>query len=185
MKSHKQLINVKSEFQEEVSNSLSRKKAIVIGSVIATLIAATPYFFSLHESVPDIPVWDTFFGKYESKYYQSINVFAWTLTGKIIPLFLLFIWFCTCRHWWYHVIIVPITMYIYQIMVVLNDDLTFADKNQSFYLIPLMAIIIPTIYLIKARIFKKINENTKTMQELEDEFKLSPKNIWQRLKLYF
>lgn len=161
------------------------RKNLVLGSVIATLIAITPYLFSLHESVPDVKSWDTFFGTYESKFYESLFVLAWTLTSKIIPLFLLFIWIFTCRHWWYHVLLVPIAMYFYQIIVVLDDDLSFADNNQIFYLIPIMAIIIPSIYLIRARIFNKINEVNKSMEELEEEMKLSPKNFWGKVKDYF
>ncbi len=163
----------------------SDKKNLVLGSVIATLIAITPYLFNLYESVPHVKVWNTSFFVYESKYYESVFVLAWTLANKLIPLFLIFIWFFTCRHWWFHALLVPLAMYVYQIIVVLNDDLSFADDNQLIYLIPVMAIVIPTIYLIRARIFNKINDANKTMQELEDEFKLSPKNFWGKIKGYF
>ena len=163
----------------------SNKENFVLGSITATLIAITPYLYSLYESVPDVKVWDTFFGTYTSVYYESLSVLAWTLMGKIIPLFLIFIWFFTCRHWWYHSILVPIAMYIYQIIIVLNDDLSFADDNQIFYLIPIMAIVIPSIYLIRAQIFNKINDADKSLEELEEEFKMSPKNFWQKVKQYF
>ncbi len=173
------LTNQKLKFQDKGKNNL------IAGSVVATLIAITPYLFSIHESVPNVKTWNTFFGTYDSIYYESLFVLAWTLTGKIIPLFLLFIWIFTCRHWWYHVILVPIAMYVYQIIIVLDDDLSFADNNQVFYLIPVMVIVIPTIYLMRARIFNKINEATKSMEELEEELKLSPKNFWEKVKQYF
>ncbi len=185
------MINKLQKSKKTESKSLDRtlgttaKKNLVLGSVIATLIAITPYLFSLHESVPDVKIMDTFFGVYESNYYESLFVLAWTLTSKIIPLFLLFIWIFTCRHWWYHSILVPIAMYFYQIIIVLNDDLSFADHNQIFYLIPVMAIIVPTIYLIRAKMFNKINDATKSLEELEEEFKISPKNFWDKVKQYF
>ena len=53
------------------------------------------------------------------------------------------------------------------------------------YLVPLMAIIIPTIYLIRAKMFDKLNTASKTMEELEDEFMIKPKNIWEKIKQYF
>lgn len=161
------------------------KKSLIIGSIVATIIASTPYLFYLYESVPDVPVWDTFFGTYKSEYYESVFVLAWTLTGKIIPLFLLFIWFFTCRHWWFHVLLVPISMYTYQIFTTLNEDFSFVDSNQLIYLIPIMIVIIPSIYLIRAMIFNKINEASKSLEELEEEFKLSPKNFWGKIKQYF
>jgi hypothetical protein len=77
------------------------------------------------------------------------------------------------------------TMYFYQIIIVLNDDFTFADDNQNLYLIPVMVVITPTIYLIRARMFNKMINASKTLEQLEDEFKMSPKNIWQKIKQYF
>jgi hypothetical protein len=161
------------------------KKSLITGSIVATLIAVTPYLFYLYESVPDIQVWDTFLFTYDSKFYGSVFVLAWTLAGKVIPLFLLLIWFFTCRHWWYHVILVPIAMYSYQIFVTLKQDITNLDANQLIYLIPIMAVIIPTIYLIRAQIFNKINDANKSLEELEEEFKIRPKNYWDKIKDYF
>jgi len=170
----------RSKFQEENSN-----RSLILGSVIATLIAITPYLFTLYESVPNTKVWDTFLFTYNSPYYESVRTLVWTLSNKLIPLFLLFIWFFTCRHWWYHALLVPIVMYFYQIIVIFNDDLAFADTNQFLYLLPVMAIIIPSIYLIRAKMFNKINDANKTMQELEDEFKIKPKGIFGKLRDYF
>lgn len=158
-------------------------KSLVIGSIVATLIAITPYLFYLHESVPNTKVWNTFLFSYDSGFYQDANMAMWILTGKLIPIFLLFIWFFTCRHWWYHVLLVPIAMYSYQIFGSLNDDLSYVDQFQLMYLVPIMAIIIPSIYLVRARIFNRINK--KTMQELEDEFRIGPKGFFDRLKDYF
>ncbi len=175
----------KSKDQKSKYQGVNNKKNLVLGSIIATLIAVTPYLFDLYESVPNIKVWDTFFFSYDSKYYESVRTVAWTLSNKLIPLFLIFIWFFTNKHWWYHVLLVPIAMYFYQIIIILNDDLKYVDDNQIYYLIPIMAVVIPTIYLIRARIFNRINEANKSLEELEEEFKLSPKNFWGKVKEYF
>ena len=162
------------------------RKSLIIGSVIATIIALTPYLFYLYESVPATPDWNTFLFDYHSGFYQNANTSMWVLTSKVIPLFLLTIWFFTCRHWWYHALLVPIAMYSYQIFMTIKDDSAeYIDSNQLIYLIPIMAIIVPTIYLIRAQIFNKINEVSKSLEELEDEFKVSPKNFWDKIKQYF
>ena len=171
--------------EQRSRKDLTANKNLVIGSIVATLIAITPYLFYLHESVPDTKIWDTFLFTYNSGYFESANVVMWILTGKLIPVLLLFIWFFTCRHWWYHTLLVPIAMYIYQILILLNDDLSYVDQFQLIYLVPVMAIIIPSIYLLRAKIFNKINNATKTMQELEDEFMIKPKGFWGKLKEYF
>lgn len=160
-------------------------KNLFIGSLIATLIAITPYLFSLYESVPQQRVWDTFLFTYKSTLWEDANYVMWVLTGKLVPLYLLFLWFFTCRHWWYHALLVPIAMYVFQVIMVFNADVNYIDEFQLIYLIPIMAIVIPTIYLIRARIFNKINTANKSMQELEDEFKISPKTFWGKVKNYF
>ncbi|WP_338358942.1 hypothetical protein [Yeosuana marina] len=169
----------KSEFR------FADKKSLIIGSIIATIIAMTPYLFYLYESVPKQPVWHTFLFTYTSGGFEDVNVVFWLLTSKLVPLLLLFIWFFTCRHWWYHALLVPIAMYSYQIFGTLRQDSNYVDSNQLIYLIPIMAIIVPTIYLIRAQIFNKINDATKSLQELEDEFKVTPKTFWDKIKQYF
>ena len=164
---------------------LEDRKSLIVGSIIATIIATTPYLFYLYESVPRVPVWDTFLFTYKSDFYENAQVSMWVLTSKLIPLLLLIIWFFTCRHWWFHALIVPIAMYVYQIFITLNDDLMNIDSNQLMYLIPIMAIIVPSIYLVRAQIFNKINNANKSLEELEEEFKISPKNFWDKIKQYF
>jgi len=170
----------KSRYQDN-----SSKTDLLVGSLIATFVAITPYLFTLWQGVPDTKTWDTFFGIYTSNYYESVQILVWTLLGKFIPLILVILWMFTCRHWWYHALIVPIAMYLYQIIEIFNDDVRFAETNQILYLLPVMAIVIPSIYLIRARMFNTINDANKTMEELEEEFKIKPKSILQRLGDYF
>lgn len=161
-------------------------KIIVSGSIIGTVIAITPFLFTLYEYVPDQKVWNTFLFTYDSTYYESVYVVAWTLSTKLMPLLLLLIWFFTNRHWWYHALLVPIAMYLYHIVIIFNDDLKFVDSEQQvLYLLPIMAIIVPSIYLIRAKMFNKINDADKTLEELEEEFMIKPKTLWGKISQYF
>lgn len=159
-------------------------KSLVIGSVIATIIAITPYLFTLYEGVPKQRIWDAFIFKYDSSLWEDANYAMWVFTGKTIPLLLLFIWFFTCRHWWYHALLAPIAMYIFQILDIFSGD-KYLDEFQLIYMIPIMALVIPSIYLIRAQIFNKINNADKSLEELEEEFKISPKNLWCKIKDFF
>lgn len=161
------------------------KKSLIVGSIIATIIGFTPYLFYLYESVPKEKDWNTFLFTYHSGYFENANTAMWILTTKAIPLLLLLIWFFTNRHWWYHVLLVPVAMYTYQIIQQFVDESDHLDEFQLIYMVPIMAIVIPSIYLIRARIFNRINEATKSMEELEEELKMSPKNFWDKLKQYF
>jgi len=181
------LRNIISKFRKTAKNRIERtsKKDIIIGSVIGTFLALSPYLFYLYESVPATEAWNTFLFTYNSKAWGNANLSMWILTGKIIPLLFLIIWFFTCRHWWYHSLLVPISMYIYQIISMFNEDNKFIDEFQLMYLVPVMAMIIPSIYLIRAKMLNKLNEADKTLEELEQEFMIKPTTFWGKVKQYF
>ena len=136
-------------------------KFLWLGSFIAFLIAFSPYIFYLYEIFPDGPVWENSLFIYESNYYESVNVAMWTYLGKIMPLFLLLIWFFTCKHWWYHAILIPSIMYIYQLVFAFYEDTITnpsesIDANQLIYLAPFFFVIIVIVYLIRVQIFDRI-----------------------------
>ncbi|WP_206633787.1 hypothetical protein [Leeuwenhoekiella aequorea] len=158
--------------------------SLVAGSIIAAILVASPYFFYLYEGFPDDQVWETsFFGlnlKYDSTYYKSIYVVAWTLSGKIIPFVFMLIWFFTCKHWWYHAILIPILMFAFQIYSTLNDDLSFVDSNEIFFLAPLIFIMLIFSYGIRMKIFDRIHnidltelERVSLKGDIKDEDGLS------------
>ncbi|MGV8814260.1 MAG: hypothetical protein ACOH2D_09135 [Gelidibacter sp.] len=183
-KQKQKLINEPSESLLE--DKIIAKKQFLLGSILATLIASSPFLFYLYNYVPTTPDWENFLFNYHSGFYENAQTAMWMLTGKIIPLFFLIIWFFTCRHWWYHALIVPIAMYVYQIVVAIyQDTATGLDELELFYMVPIMAVVIPSIYLIRAKVFNKINDANKTMQELEEEFKIKPKGLFNNLKEYF
>jgi len=161
------------------------KRSLIIGSLIATYIAATPFLFYLYEGIPETKIWDTFLFTFESHFYENASQAIWLITTKTIPLLLLFIWFFTCKHWWYHALLVPIAMYGYQLSSFINAETDGFDTFSFTYFMPIMAIIIPSIYLIKARIFDKLNDVGKTIEELEDEFKIKPKTFLGKFSDYF
>ena len=138
-----------------------RSGSLLLGSIVAVLIAFSPYLFYLYEIFPDGPVWENSFFTYESKYYLNVLTAAWTYLGKMTPLFLLLIWFFTCKHWWYHVILVPTIMYGYQLIVAFYEDAymdtsIFMDTNQLIYLAPFFIIILSIVYLVRIKIFDRI-----------------------------
>ena len=173
------LKNLKSSFRK------TDKKSILMGTLIAIFLATSPYLFYLYEYAPKLPVWETSFFTYHSYGYNDVYIAFWLISGKAIPLIFLIIWFFTCRQWWYHALLVPITMYVYQFVSVLSDDAKFFDQFQLIYLLPIMALTIPSIYLIRARMFNKLNDANKTFEELEEEFMIKPTSLWGKVKQYF
>lgn len=134
---------------------------LLLGSIIALTIAFSPYLFYLYEIFPSNPVWETRFFTYKSLYYEDVLTAAWTYLGKIVPLLLLLLWFLTCKHWWYHVILIPAIMYLYQIIVTWYSDFYgestyIMDTNGLIYLAPFFIVILSVVYLIRIKIFDRI-----------------------------
>lgn len=183
-KQKQKLIKELSESQH--TDRIVIKKKFFLGSILATLIAGSPFLFYLYNYVPTSPDWETPFFTYHSGFYLNAQTAMWMLTGKVITLFFLVIWFFTCRHWWYHALLVPIAMFSFQSVGAIYQDTSYSlDELDLFYMVPIMAIVIPSIYLIRAKVFNKINDADKTMQELEDEFKIKPKGVFNKLGDYF
>src|SRR5690606_27035492 len=134
----------------------AKSSYLATGSIIVLLIAASPYIFYSYESFPQTIMWGTFLFSYEANWYQEVYVSVWTMRGKFVPIFLLIIWFITCKHWWYHVILIPIGMFAFQLFSVINDDVRITDEVEIWWLFPIMLVIIPLVYLIKAKLSNQL-----------------------------
>ncbi|AXT49862.1 hypothetical protein D1818_03125 [Aquimarina sp. BL5] len=144
------------------------------------MIATVPFLFYINDIFPDGAIWENSFFTYQSKYYESVNVFVWVLLGKFIPLTLFIIWFFTCKHWWYPVILIPITLYSFQLISLILEDSQIIDENEIFYLIPVPVIILSVVYTIRTKIFDKIHGID--LSELNTFNKSNKKSWWNRLR---
>ena len=156
------------------------KKSLVYGGFIVVFIAITPLLFYSYESFPKTQVWETSFFSWSTGFYDW-NSFAWYLTGKFIPLYLLLIWFFTCKHWWHWILLIPIAMYAFQLWGVINQSRK-ADEVELVYLIPLMMVLVPTVYLIRAKLFNKVRGDD--LKEFEEDL-MAKKTIWRQFKDLF
>ena len=131
---------------------------LLAGSFVAVILASTPYFFYMYEVVPDGMVWDTFLFTYTSSHYEHAVLSVWTIIGKFIPFYLMVIWFLTCKHWWYHTIIIPMAMFAFQMYSAINDDIKFMDEsNELGYLVPVIVASLSMSYLARIKIFDKVH----------------------------
>lgn len=134
------------------------KKRIVIESFVAFLIILAPFIFKAHEYFPEDESVETIkflwfeFGKGG---FLNIEIHAWFLVGKLIPIYLLLIWFLTCRHWWYHIILIPLLMYSFQLFENYQSDDYIVDSQNLMWLLPICVIIIPFVYFIRLKLYDK------------------------------
>ena len=157
------------------------KYSLVHGGIVVLIIACTPILFYLYKEFPsDSQVWETFLFTIETS-YSSVYHLAWYLTGKVIPLLLLLIWFFTCKHWWHWIILVPIAMYSFQLWGLINESRR-VDEVELYYLLPLMMILIPAVYVIRAKLFDKVRGDD--LKSFEEELG-QKRSTWQQIKDLF
>ena len=164
----------------ETDHQTTGKKSLFFGGAIVILIAITPFLFYLYKSFPDVKIWETSYFSIETNFYSWFD-YAWYLTGKIIPLYLLLIWFFTCKHWWHWIILVPIAMYAFQLWGLINQN-RMLDELEMYYVLPLMMILIPSVYVIRAKLFDKVRGDD--LKSFEDELS-QKRSTWQQIKDLF
>lgn len=151
-----------------ISHDKDKKRKYISGGIVVILIAITPYLLHIYQSFPyTTQEWETLLFSMKTN-YPSMQHYTWYLTGKAVPLYLLFIWFFTCKHWWHWIILVPIFMYIFQLWGIINQSKNI-DEVEWIYMIPVMLIVIPAVYLIRAKLFHKVRDTD--LKELEEELK--------------
>tara|TARA_R110002072_G_scaffold48716_10_gene133193 strand:- start:993 stop:1520 length:528 start_codon:yes stop_codon:yes gene_type:complete len=174
-------MNNKSTYQTYNSQDRDKKKFTIGSGIVILLITISPYLFYLYESFPaDSNVWETYFFEVTTN-YQSYQHFMWFLTSKVIPLYLLFIWFFTCKHWWHWIILIPITMYLFQTWGIINQSLNL-DEVELLYMIPVMLVIVPAVYLIRAKVFNRMRGDN--LRDFEEDLK-KKRTLWEEFKELF
>jgi hypothetical protein len=72
-------------------------------------------------------------------------------------------------------------MYAFQLWGVVNESNNL-DSLELYYLIPLMLVLVPSVYLIRAKIFNKMRNDD--LSSFEEELS-QEKNTWQQIKDLF
>ncbi|WP_405368635.1 MULTISPECIES: hypothetical protein [unclassified Nonlabens] len=151
------------------------KGSIAVGSMVAISMAILPYAFYYYEALPDW-LWDLSFFKALSKSFDGNRLMAsWTFFQKLVPLVLLLLWFLTCKHWWYHTILIPISLYVFQIYSLLDFSNNYIDSGELYFVVPVVIFSLSLTYLARLKIFDKIHGID--ISEIEESVK-KPSDRW-------
>lgn len=93
----------------------------------------------------------------------------WVFMQKFIMIYVLLIWFWTCKDWWNKAIIVPLGMLIYQLIKLLNDEIFLTDELQDAqFVVPFTVLICAILFFIR----KKLSFSARAIdlkKEIEQE----------------
>ena len=120
-----------------------RKKRLFIGGVIALLLAITPFLFYLYQYAPvDSKIWKTSLFTINSGGFSHAQAYVHALFTKITFIIITSLWFITSRDWWKWAILVPLIMFLFQLLGVINYSNKFIDEFDFWISLP---IVIPTV----------------------------------------
>jgi hypothetical protein len=132
------------------------KLKFIIEGILALFICLTPILFYSYkyflneQSIAILGI------RISSNGFENVGTALYYYIIKIIPLILLIIWFATSKRWWYHAILIPISMYSFQLYTVLaSDDTTKIDENEILYVVAVTMVIIPIVYFIRIKLVDK------------------------------
>lgn len=140
-------------------NQLARKR-LIIESLVAFLIILAPFIFKVYEYYPEEKGVNGKFLWFEitDHGFPDVSTYIWFVTGKLIPFYLLLIWFFTNKNWWYHILLIPILMYAFQLFELYfssPDENALVDTENLLWLLPICIVVIPFVYFIRVKLYDK------------------------------
>ncbi len=138
------------------------KKKFYIESIILLLIALTPLYLKVYDYFPgpnneaahdSISILGVF--TIGTNGFDSVSTNIWFYTQKMVPLLLFIFWFFTSKNWWYHIIIIPIAAYAFQLFELIYSEDSIIDTENIWWLLPVCMIVVPFVYLIRIKLYDK------------------------------
>ena len=72
-------------------------------------------------------------------------------------------------------------MYVFQLFSIIKQNFT-PDEVEIIYVIPIMMILVPFVYLIRAKLFAQMRKDD--LKAFEEEL-LQKRSLWQQIKDLF
>lgn len=143
--------------EQETPKTKKAKKKLLIESFMVFLIILAPFIFKAHEYLPkEQGETVSLLGMtFDSNGFGTMELYGWFMVGKIIPLYLFIIWFFTSKDWWYHIILIPICMYSFQIFETIYSTDDKIDTDNVLWILPVCMVITPIVYFIRIKLYDK------------------------------
>ncbi|NCT16861.1 MAG: hypothetical protein GW771_01325 [Flavobacteriia bacterium] len=123
-----------------------RRKNLIKGGVLSLILITSPFLFYVYKFAPaDQTHWDTFFGTIESGSFSNVQSLLHALFTKITFVLITGIWFLTSKNWWRFAILVPFTMFLFQLSGVISYKVKYMDEYDFWDSLP---FILPIVFLV-------------------------------------
>ncbi|MEM7087126.1 MAG: hypothetical protein AAF489_13145 [Bacteroidota bacterium] len=133
---------------------------------------ATPFIFYIYKYAPSgTKEWDTIFGTITANGFTSAKSFAHAVFTKLTFVMLTGIWFLTSKNWWKFAILVPLTLFLFQLFGVLNQELQYIDEYDFWYSLPVVLPVLFFMTYISYRMGKRSSEGGDLKKQADEEIK--------------
>ena len=150
-----------------------RRLSLIKGVLLSIILTATPFLFYLYTYAPsESKEWNTFFGTISSGGFGNVQTYMHALVTKFTFVLLTGIWFLTSNNWWKYAILVPLTMFLFELSGVVNYKIQYIDEYDFWYSLPIILPILFFLIYISVRIGKKqTNDEFDLKNDVDEEIK--------------
>ncbi len=143
------------------------------GILIAIVIILTPFLLSIHKLFDDTEGISIiyFLGVSYDHHYADNMTFVWSFLARLIPVFLLIIWYLHSPFWWRHFILIPLITFLTSFLQVFYSE----PAGFSSYLATLTFVLI-ILLLLEIWVYKKAEKDKVGL--IVNIFNIS--NKWRR-----
>ncbi|MAT89956.1 MAG: hypothetical protein CMC35_04620 [Flavobacteriaceae bacterium] len=143
---------------------------MISGVFLSFLLIATPFLFYIYKYAPtDSKEWNTIVGTINAGNFAHAQSYMHALFTKVTFVLMTGIWFLTSKNWWKYAILVPLTMFLFQLAGVINHKNDYIDEFDFWYSLPIILPILIFLIYISYQIGKRSESNTMDLKDQVDD----------------
>ncbi|MFP2994552.1 hypothetical protein ABN763_01520 [Spongiivirga sp. MCCC 1A20706] len=137
--------------------------------IVVLILVSIPFVLWFYKLAPiGDRNWGPSFLVSVAKSYPDVYGFLWYAVNKVAPILVLATWFFTSNKWWKNVILIPLAMYIFQLVSILSENVDLVDEYEYWKPLPIAVPIIILIVIISRKL-KYFSLTKDLIVELEKE----------------
>ncbi|WP_369994759.1 hypothetical protein [Winogradskyella sp.] len=154
----------------DIKNKLRRDIWIIIAILLIPVLAYAYLLFPEKEEI-------NILGKtIDSSFYSDFQTYAWVVLQKILLILTLAMWYLTAKNWWIKILLVPLLVFVYQLIMSINLSLRFFDEQEIIFGSILTFPIVCAFYFLIQKIKKAL-----ALSEISSDIEIEIEDLINKL----
>ncbi|WP_370003801.1 hypothetical protein [Winogradskyella sp.] len=112
----------------------------------------------------------------DSSFYSDFQTYAWVVLQKILLILTLAMWYLTAKNWWIKILLVPLLVFVYQLIMSINLSLRFFDEQEIIFGSILTFPIVCAFYFLIQKIKKAL-----ALSEISSDIEIEIEDLINKL----